>query len=226
MVSQEATQLQNKIIGVALRDARTRAGKSLEACAEILSCPVDELAQAEMGQASLSLPQLEALAHFLNTPVHYLLGEELPADSERDDDHFAYDNVMIVRRKIIGLILRQTRLNFGRTLDDVASAIGYTSERLARVELGEELLSVVELRVLAAQLGISFETFLEEDITPLTPAERDARDLRRLAHLSPDVREFILKPINAPYLQIAMNLSSIPSEALRQIASGLLEITY
>jgi hypothetical protein len=29
-----------------------------------------------------------------------------------------------------------------------------------------------------------------------------------------------------PYLQVAMNLSHMPAEALRQIASGLLEITY
>jgi hypothetical protein len=40
------------------------------------------------------------------------------------------------------------------------------------------------------------------------------------------VRDFVLQPINTPYLQVAMNLSRMPAETLRQIASGLLEITY
>jgi hypothetical protein len=50
--------------------------------------------------------------------------------------------------------------------------------------------------------------------------------LQHLDHLPQEVREFVLKPINMPYLQVAMNLSHMPAEALRQIASGLLEITY
>ncbi|MBN1936637.1 MAG: transcriptional regulator [Anaerolineae bacterium] len=226
MISQQAALIQNKIVGAAIRNARTHAELSVEACAEAASISPEELIQAEMGQTGLTLPQIEVLAHLLGVPILYLLGEtELPPE-ENAQTTLPYENVMVIRRKIIGVILRQTRLNHGRTLDEVASATGYSPEHLARIELGEALVSMVELRDLGETLGLPFDTFLGEDIIPLTAAQRDARDLRRLAHLPFEVREFILKPINAPYLQIAMNLSNMPSESLHQIASGLLEITY
>jgi hypothetical protein len=47
-----------------------------------------------------------------------------------------------------------------------------------------------------------------------------------LDHLPVEIQEFVAKPINAPYLQMAMSLSQIPAEILRQFASGLFEITY
>ncbi len=226
MVSQDAALIQNKMIGVALRNARLQANKEIDECAEVLSCPAELIVQAEQGQASLTLPQIEVLAHLLNTPLEYMLGDKVLTQEDAPDVALPYHNVMTIRRKIIGVILRQARLELGRTLDDVAAPFGYTPEHLARIELGEEPLTLVELRALAGHLNISFEDFIAQDIIPLTAAERDARDLQRLAHLPADVRDFVLKPINTPYLQVAMNLSSMPAEALRQIASGLLEITY
>ena len=97
---------------------------------------------------------------------------------------------------------------------------------MARVELGDEQISLVRLQALADALGIPFQEFIAQDVIPLTSEERSRRDLQQLGHLPPEVREFILKPINIPYLQVAMNLSQMPAETLRQIASGLLEITY
>lgn len=226
MVSQEATLIQNKIVGVALRDARLRAKKSPQQCAEALSCSPEAITRAEEGLAGMSLPQLEALAHFLGTSLGRMLGEEDLSEGEPQEAPLPYDRVMAIRHKIIGLILRQARQELGRTLEDVAVAMSYTPEQLAHIEIGDEPVTLVELRALAENLGISFDSFIAEDVIPMSPAERDARNLRRLAHLPSEVREFIFKPINLPYLQIAMNLSRMPSEALRQIASGLLEITY
>jgi transcriptional regulator with XRE-family HTH domain len=133
---------------------------------------------------------------------------------------------MIIRRKIIGVILRQARQETGRSLDEVAPALGVSPEKLARVELGEDELSLVELDALAEMLGVSFARFVSEDVLPMTTQERAQHDMDRFMRLPPEVREFVLKPINIPYLQVAMNLSQMPSDTLRQIASGLLEITY
>jgi transcriptional regulator with XRE-family HTH domain len=225
-VSQKAALIQNKITGVALRAARLRADKSVQQCANALSCPPELISQAEEGQAELTLPQIEVLAYLLDTPLEHMLGEQLLLDEETQDASLPYDNVMTVRRKMIGIILRKARLELGRTLDDIATAQGYTPEYLARIELGEEQISLTSLRALATHLNIPFDEFVEKDIIPLTPTERAERDLQHLSHLPQDVREFVLKPINTPYLRVAMNLSHMPAEALRQIASGLLEITY
>jgi transcriptional regulator with XRE-family HTH domain len=226
MISRQEIVIRNKITGVLLRSARARARKSVQECAAALPLDPAFIERAEEGREGLTLPQLESLAQVLQVPVGYLLGEEeLPTDQAAPEP-LLYENVMTVRRKIIGVILRQARLESGQTLDDTATILGYAPERLAQVELGEEPITLVELQVLAQALGIPFETFIAEDIIPLTPEERAKRDVRQLAHLPADVREFVLKPINVPYLQVALNLSQMPAETLRQLASGLFEITY
>jgi hypothetical protein len=40
------------------------------------------------------------------------------------------------------------------------------------------------------------------------------------------VREFLLNPANLLYINIAMRLSGLSAETLRNLAQGLLEVTY
>jgi hypothetical protein len=96
---------------------------------------------------------------------------------------------------------------------------------LDAVELGESPVSLAELQILAEQLGVSFESFVTEDlILPILRSDGSSHEWPD--HLSPELLDFVFKPINLPYLRIAMNLSEMPADTLRQIASGLLEITY
>jgi len=226
MISQEEILTRNKIIGVLLRSARLRAEVDVEECAQVLSSDSALVVRAEEGETELTLPQLESLARVLQVPLGYLLGEEELPEDEQTLESLPFDDIMTIRRKIIGVILRQARLESGRTLDDVAPAMGYTPEYLARVELGQAKIPVVELGALARALGVPFDRFIARDIIAATPEERNKSDLQRLAHLPPQVREFVLQSINVPYLQVAINLSQMPAETLRQIATDLLEITY
>ena len=43
--------------------------------------------------------------------------------------------------------------------------------------------------------------------------------------LPAEVQAFITKPVNQPYLEIAMRLSQLSADELRRIAESLLEIT-
>ncbi len=219
MLSQDAILTQNKIIGVLLRIARLRAGKSVEECARVLGCEPELLIRAEEGEAPLGLPQVEALAHFFQIPLLALLGEEeLP-----DDGRSPYAAMMTERRKAIGDALRTARLSASRTLEEVAAMLGCEPERIARAEDGEDDLSVAELKAVAESLGTSLEELIAH--APQLPSKEET-GARLPEHLPPEIRDFISKPINVPYLEIAMNLSQLPSESLRQLAAGLLEITY
>jgi transcriptional regulator with XRE-family HTH domain len=46
------------------------------------------------------------------------------------------------------------------------------------------------------------------------------------ANLSAEMVEFISKPANLPYLELAMRFSKMDADKIRTIASSLLEITY
>ena len=48
----------------------------------------------------------------------------------------------------------------------------------------------------------------------------------RFRALPDDLREFILLPINRNYLDLAVRLSGLSVQRLRNIAEGILDITY
>lgn len=225
MVSQESIHAQDQIVGGQVRQARIYAQKSVQQCAQAIDRNPEFIVRVEDGQEGLTLPQVEVLAHFLQVPLAYLLGEgELPEDKAQEPP--SYVAIMTVRRKIIGLILRKARQESGRALEEIAEIVGYAPEHMAQVELGERELTLAELMTVIEALGVSFERLIIRESMPVAYTEGDTRDSEQLAHLSPGIQDFVLRPINMPYLQIAMNLSQMPSETLHQIASGLLEITY
>jgi transcriptional regulator with XRE-family HTH domain len=233
MISSEYTLIRNKITGVLLRTARLRAGRNADQCAAVLSCDPAFIVRAEEGQEGLTLPQLEGLAHFLKVPLRYLLGgQDLPVAPPLSMSA-ALQERMRLRRKIVGVMLRQARLESGRTLEDVATTIGCEPEHLDDIELGQVPVPLPELRALSQELGLSLQSFVSERGPSPQAKTSDARGTKPLPrlgpaldHLPPEIREFVLKPMNAPYLQAALNLSQMPAGALRQFASGLLEITY
>jgi hypothetical protein len=43
--------------------------------------------------------------------------------------------------------------------------------------------------------------------------------------LTPELQEFVSRPVNRPYLELAQRLSEMSVDKLRAVAEGLLEIT-
>jgi transcriptional regulator with XRE-family HTH domain len=224
MISAEEKLIRRRIIGVLLRTARLRAQKDMDECAAALSCDPAFIVRAEEGRADLTLPQLESLADILDVPLNCLLGEqEMPAEPPLPEPLYRQYK-MALRRKIIGVLLRQAREDGGYGLEEVAAQLDCDPDQLNRVELGQEPISVTDLQALAGMLGLSIDEFVAEGRAP--GRDGDGTPPADLEHLSPELRAFVQQPMNAAYVQIALNLSQMPAQALRQFASGLLEITY
>jgi transcriptional regulator with XRE-family HTH domain len=226
VVSAEEKRIRGKITGVLVRTARLRAKKSVDQCAAALGCDPALIVRAEQGQESLTLPQLEGLSDILDVPLNCLLGEqEMPAEPPLPKPLYIQRRMQL-RRKIIGVLMRQARQNGGSTLEEMAAQLGCEADDLARIELGQEPIAFVDLQSVADALGLSIDEFLATDGTPRPAATAAALPSTDLAHLSPELRAFVEEPMNVAYLQIALNLSEMPADTLRQFASGLLEITY
>jgi transcriptional regulator with XRE-family HTH domain len=225
VISAEEKIIRRRIIGVLLRTARLRAQKSVDECAAALSCDPAFIVRAEEGRGDLTLPQVESLADVLDVPLNCLLGEqEMPSEPPLPEPIYLQSR-MNLRRKIIGVLLRQARLDGGYSLEEMAAELDCEPDDLARIELGQEPIALADLQVLARMLGISIDEFVAEGRAP-QPVQELGAPPADLNHLSPELREFVQQPMNAAYVQIALNLSQMPAEALRQFASGLLEITY
>jgi len=225
MPTKETMTLRNMIIGVLLRDARLRAGKTLKDCAEVLDCSPSTITQFELGRKPLSLPQLEVLAYFLDVPLSYFFnGEGLPPEEDQPPPPFA--DIMAARRRIIGVLLRQGRLEAGRSQKECAKLLGCSTNRISQYELGQRDVPIPELEALADFLSIPIERFFDETATTLARHWQAKREVERFMQLPPELRQFVTEPNSILYLQVAMRLREASADTLRRIAEGLLDITY
>jgi transcriptional regulator with XRE-family HTH domain len=72
--------LRHKEIGVQLRQARSRAGKSQKECAHILGVSPETVSKYEYGSRAIPFPHLEALADLLGVPLSAFLDRELATE--------------------------------------------------------------------------------------------------------------------------------------------------
>lgn len=215
--------LRQKIIGVLIKKARLEAGKSLKETAAVLGCPPDRLSQYESGEKAPSLPEVEMLARFFSMSLEELLDE---TRQQGDPTPVSLPEVILVRDKIIGLQLRQARQAAGLNQKELAEAVNCPPGRLSQYELGKRPIPLPELEALTEALGLRFTDLVDADLGPDSPQARQQRRLERLAEVPEHVQEFVLNPVNALYVEMAMKVSTLPVDTLRRIAEGLLDITY
>ncbi len=216
----EALVLRSKILGILLRKARTKAGKSQKECAQALNCSPHTISQYEYGRKGISLPELEVLAYLFDVPLTDFWDEE--AVFEEEEKKMPSPEKVISRRNIIGVMLRQARLEKGLTQKACAQALGCPPSRISQYERGERAIPLPELEVLADLCQVPTTYFLADQ---LFPPDQTA-DLEKLAEMPPDVKDFVLEPLNLLYIKAAMRLGNMSVESLREFAASLLDITY
>jgi transcriptional regulator with XRE-family HTH domain len=224
MYTKEAMAIRSKIIGVLLRNARTRAGKSRQDCAVVLGCSPNTISQFEYGRKDITLPQLEILAYFFGLPITYFWDKDAILEEEEMDQ--PVDEIMVIRRKIIGVLLRQARLDAGKSQKQCAEALTCSAQRISQYERGQRDIPLPKLETLADFLEVPITHFLDEQTAPLSREAPIGRGVETFDELPPDVRDFVLNPTNALYIRIAMKLSTLSVDVLRQIAETLLDITF
>jgi transcriptional regulator with XRE-family HTH domain len=223
-VVEDKLALRNRIIGLLLRGARERANETKRECAAALGVSTSTITAYEEGRKSLSLPELEVLAYVLDTPISYFL--ERDATLPTEERSLPFQEVLALRRRIIGALLRQARLGAGLSQKELAQAIGCSASRLSAYEHGDRPVPLTELELLARHLHLPIEHFLDDQEGPIGEWRRQEVARRRFHELPQAVQEFVVQPINIRYLEVAMQLAQMPAGGLRAIAEGLLDITY
>ena len=224
MQEPDAATIRKKMIGVLLRNARIRAGMTIKDASEATGFPPSAISDQEYGRRDIALPQLEVLAYTYRVPITYFWSDDpIPRDEERE---LPLEEAMGLRRRIIGVLLRQARLEAGHSQKDLAKVLDCPSGRIASYEFGRADIPLLELEKLASYLEVPLPYFLDQGITPSGDQVAGVDELERLAQLPEDVRSFLIEPGNLLYVRVAMQLSTLSAEAIRNVAEGLLEITY
>jgi transcriptional regulator with XRE-family HTH domain len=226
MDTAQSIAIRNRIIGILIRRARIRAGKTQRECAEFMGCSPFIFGQYEQGQKGIGLPQLEVLAYLFDVPVASLWDDQYPEPKGAVDEPLHLEEITFLRRKILAVQLRQCRLAAGLSQRALGELVGRSAAVISQYERGNRDIPLAELEVAAAQADKSLASFLDEETLPLSPADQDRQALAYLGEMPPEVREFVLRPSNALYLRIALLLSAMKADSLRQIAETILDITY
>jgi transcriptional regulator with XRE-family HTH domain len=221
-----ATQitLRTKKLGVLIRDARLSARRTLKECAEAIGVRRAVLDAYEEGRLAPSLPELEVLVYYLKLPLSHFWGTAAMSDDKLPNEELDLPQLLALRQRLIGALLRQERNAANLSIKDVAKAIGISSSRLTAYELGERPIPLPHLEAMIIALGSKIETFFDRS-GPVGHWMTSQKAMDKFLELPEEMQVFVCLPVNRPYLELAMKLSEMSRERLRSVAEGLLDIT-
>ena len=125
---------------------------------------------------------------------------------------------------MIGELIQKGRNQANLSVEELAQKLGVSADNLQAYELGKLPVPLPELEMMAQVLNNSITDF-EDQQGPVGSWFTSQKYMREFQNLPPELQEFVSKPINRPYLELAVRLSELKVEKLRALGEGLLEIT-
>jgi transcriptional regulator with XRE-family HTH domain len=211
-----------KILAELVQKAREYARRETAECATALGLATATYEKAEAGEYPFSLPDLEALAIFLNIPMGYFWGSNQLENNQRT----SYKDFIDLRQRVIGVMLKQRRLRARQTVDKLAETLGVDEETINAYESGNIPIPYLHLEQLSRTLDVPVIHFVDEEHGPLARHEAEQRMLKQFANLSPELQVFITKPGNESYLETAKKIGEMDVAKLRDLAASILDITF
>ena len=219
----ESYRIRAKMVGVLLRDARAGAARTIEDCARLLRVSVDQIERWEAGEEVPSLPQLELLAYYLDVPVSHFWSTQTLKITREGREHIQPEFISI-RARMIGALLRQAREEQGISVEQLAEQSGLAKETVTRYELGDDTPPLHQLSVMAGVVNRNIDYFLENS-SQIGELLQMREMWKHFSALPEDVRAFAADPTNIGFIHIALMLSQMPADRLRQVGASILDIT-
>ncbi|MDI6768769.1 MAG: helix-turn-helix transcriptional regulator [Anaerolineales bacterium] len=221
---QAQVSIRTKKLGVLIRDARLATRRGINECAEAIGVTGGVFRAYEAGRRAPSLPELEVLAHFLNLPFSHFWSREAISDDPQPNVVFNLPALAGIRQRMTATLLRQARLKAGISPKSLSEQSGISTSRLKAYELGERPIPLPELEGLMPLLNVQVESFFDQS-GPVGQWWHKQQAIQEFKKLPPELQDFVCKPVNRPYLELALKLSGLPRDRLRSVAENLLDIT-
>ncbi len=218
-------KLRTKMVGALMFDARQASRRTIEECAKAMDVTPEQYQCFEKGLESPSLPALESLAYFLNVPLDHFWGRQSRSQQAPPLASDSQQRLRALRDRVIGAQLKQARLDANLSAQETAEQAGISEEQLKAYEMGQKSVPLPQLDALAAALNLPVERLFDER-GPIGQWRIQQQAMHDFNQLPEELKSFVVKPVNLPYLELAKRLSEMSVEKLRMIAEGLLEITY
>jgi len=225
MSIQVQVALRSRKLGVLIRDARLAARKTLPECAQLVGVTSGILRAWEEGRKAPSLPELEVLAYSLHLPLHHFWSKDAMSDDAPLTESLNLPAIMGIRQRLVGALLRQQRENASLSLQTLSEQSGLPMARLKAYEMGARPIPLPELEGLVALLGGQIAAVFDQT-GRIGQWMIQQKAVQEFLQLPPELQNFVSKPVNRPYLELAMKLSGMSTQKLRSVAEDLRDITF
>lgn len=222
---EKSALIKQKMLGVLMQNARQSVGLSIDESAKLLDISASVLTDYEQGKVEPGISVLESMADICGVPVsHFWADNPLPQLNKMPNA----PKTMALRRKMLGILLKQARAEADLSAETVAKTIGCTPDVLAQYEKGEADIPLSQLSALAAQYKVTLDDFASE--LSSNGKEKESASVHAngsdLSQYPPEIQAFLQNPSNVLYIKLAMKLHSLSADTLRELAEGILDITY
>jgi len=216
--------VRSRKLGVLMRDARLAARKTIPECAAAIGVTNGIFRAYEEGRRSPSLPEMEILTFFLGLPIRHFWGRESKSEAPSPVAGLNLPALGAIRQRMVGALLRQEREKASVSIKALAEQTGISSARLRSFELGDRPIPLPVLEALIVHLGGQIESLLDQT-GPIGQWMNQQKAISDFLQMPPELQEFVCKPVNRPYVELALKLSSLSTSKLRSVAEDLLDIT-
>jgi transcriptional regulator with XRE-family HTH domain len=218
-------QIRMKKLAIMISDARRFSRRTVEECATMIGVSAQEFQSFERGKTAPSLPQLESLAFFFDVPVEHFWSNKVLGESGAYADATANQSLRRLRDRYLGTRLRQLRIDASLSQQALAEKTSLSVETIEQYETGRVSIPLPALESLVRALNARIEEVFDSS-GPIGEWRSKKQNVRSFLSLSSRHQQFITRPVNIPYLELAIRLSDLSVEKLRGIAEGILEITF
>ncbi len=220
-----ARSIRTKKLGVLIYDARLAARHSIQDCAQAIGITAELFQEYESGVKSPSLPEIEVLAYYLNIPLDHFWSRSSLSENISEHRIADVDRLIKLRQKIIGATLSQVRQQTNLSSKEVTDRTGISETDLHTFEMGEKAIPLPDLENLIQAINSHVDYFKDKH-GPVANWMDEQQSIHDFTEMPQELRDFICKPINRPYIELAARLSELSVEKLRAVAENILEITY
>jgi transcriptional regulator with XRE-family HTH domain len=224
MDMQAQIKIRKKKLGILIRDARLASRRTTKECAAAINVSNSAFIAYEEGRKAPSLPELETLVYYLDLPINHFWSNEVISSAPGRIHDLNLPRLTGLRHRMIGALLRQERLNASLSMKSVAEQTGIPVSRLNHYELGEHPIPLPELEVILKVLGGRVEKFFDQG-GPVGQWMTQQKAIQQFLDMPVELQNFVCKPVNRPYLDLARKLSEMPTDKLRSVAVDILDIT-
>jgi len=220
MSIQTLANIRSRKLGVLIRDARLAEDMTIQECSQLLEVEPGLFQAWEEGNISPSLPELEVLSYCLNIPLSHFWSKKTKSEAISNTNLSDLAGFVGIRHRLIGALLRQMREKVNISSHSFSKLSGISIRRLNAYELGEYPIPLPELESMTELLGGNIEMFFDRTgrIGLWMLQQETIQDFLKLP---PELQFFICKPVNRPFLEMAMKFSDMSADTLKALVESL-----